>query len=57
MILFLNHNGMKLNLIQVLLSAYEDDRCLINEFKQAEKIILELIILSKENDLYYRLKK
>lgn len=48
---------MKLNLIQVLLSAYEDDRCLINEFKQAEKIILELIILSKENDLYYRLKK
>ncbi len=57
LVLFPNHKGIKLNLIQVLLSAYEDDKFLINELKQAKKIILELITMSKENDLYTRLKK
>lgn len=55
--LFPNHKGIKLNLIQVLLSAYEDDKFLINELKQAKRMILELITISKDNDLYSRLKK
>jgi len=55
--LFPNHNGIKLNLIQVLLSAYEDDKFQIEELKRAKKIILELITIPKENELYSRLKK
>ncbi|NQY89985.1 MAG: response regulator [Colwellia sp.] len=57
LVLFPNHKGIKLNLIQVLLSAYEDDKFMINELKKAKKLILELITISKENDLYARLKK
>jgi CheY-like chemotaxis protein/Flp pilus assembly protein TadD len=55
--LFPNHKGIKLNLIQVLLSAYENDKFMIDELKRAKKMILELITLSKEHDLYARLKK
>jgi DNA-binding NarL/FixJ family response regulator len=57
LLLFPNHKGIKLNLLQVLLSAYEDDKFLIDELKRAKKIILELITIPKENDLYTRLKK
>ena len=57
LLLFPNHKGIKLNLLQVLLSAYEDDKFLIDELKRAKKIILELITIPKENDLYGRLKK
>ena len=57
LVLFPNHKGIKLNLIQVLLSAYEDDKFMIDEFKRAKKMILELITLSKEHELYARLKK
>lgn len=57
LILFPNHKGIKLNLIQALLSTYEDDKFMIDEFKQAKKMILELITISKEHELYARLKK
>ena len=57
LVLFPNHNGIKLNLIQVLLSAYEENKFMIDELKQAKKMILELITISKENEQYERLKK
>ncbi|WP_114325714.1 response regulator [Candidatus Colwellia aromaticivorans] len=57
LVLFPNHKRIKLNLIQVLLSAYEDDKFMIDELKRAKKIILELITITKEHELYARLKK
>lgn len=57
LLMFPNHKGIKLNLIQVLLSCYEEDKFMINELKQAKKMILELITLNKEHELYDRLKK
>lgn len=57
LVLFPNHKGIKLNLIQVLLSSYEDDKFMIMELKRAKNMILELITLSKEHVLYGRLKK
>lgn len=57
LILFPNHEGIKLNLVQVLLSAYEEDKFMYDELKLAKKMILELITMPKENDLYIRLKK
>jgi tetratricopeptide (TPR) repeat protein len=57
LLLFPNHKGIKLNLIQVLLSAYENDKFMIDEFKQAKKMILELITIPKKHELYTRLKK
>jgi tetratricopeptide (TPR) repeat protein len=55
--LFPNHKGIKLNLIQILLCAYEDDKFMIDELKQAKKMILELITVSREDELYVRVKK
>ena len=57
LLLFPHHKGIKLNLIQVLLCAYEDDKFMIDELKQAKRMILELINISKEDELYTRLKK
>lgn len=57
LVLYPNHNGIKLNLIQVLLSSYENDKFMYGELKQAKKMILELITMSKDNELYGRLKK
>ncbi|MDX2368888.1 MAG: response regulator [Colwellia sp.] len=57
LILFPNHKGIKLNLIQVLLSAHENDEFTIDGLKRAKKMILELITISKEHELYARLKK
>ena len=57
LMLFPNHKGIKLNLIQVLLGSYENDRFMINELKRAKNLILELITISKEHELYDRLKK
>lgn len=57
LILFPNHKGIKLNLVQVLLTTYEDNRFMINELKEAKKLILEMISISKEHELYTRLKK
>jgi len=57
LVLFPNHKGIKLNLIQVLLSAYENDRFMIDGLKRAKKIILELITLPKGHELYTRFKK
>lgn len=55
--LFPNHKGIKLNLIQVLLATYENDKFMFDELKQAKKMILELISMSKDDDLYPRMKK
>jgi len=55
--LFPNHKAIKLNLIQVLLTAYEEDKFMHDEFKQAKKIILEIITMPKNDTLYSRLKK
>ena len=55
--LFPNHEGIKLNLVQVLLKSYEHDRFMIKELKEAKRIILELITIGKDNESYFRLKK
>lgn len=57
LILFPNHKNIKLNLIQVLLGSYENDKFMINELKRAKSLILELISIPKEDELYVRLKK
>jgi tetratricopeptide (TPR) repeat protein len=57
LVLFPNHNGIKLNLLQALLTAYDNDKFMIDEFKQAKKMILELIPIPKDNDSNTRLKK
>jgi len=55
--LFPNHIGIKLNLLQVLLGTYQDDKFKDAELKHAKKIILELINISKDNEEYLRFKK
>lgn len=55
--LFPNHNGIKLNLLQVLLATYENDKFKNEVQKQAKKIILELISMTKDNDDYPRFQK
>ena len=57
LVLFPNHKGIKLNLVQALLSTYEHDKFMFAELKRAKKIILELITMDKEDILYSRLKK
>ncbi len=57
LLLFPNHNGIKLNLLQALLSSYENNNLRTNELKQAKRIILELISISKNNEEYARFKK
>lgn len=51
--LFPNHEGIKLNLVQVLLKSYEHDRFMIKELKQAKEIILELITIDKDLSLIH----
>ena len=55
--LFPHHNGIKLNLLQILLGAYENNKLRINELQQAKKIILGLINLEKDSDDYTRFRK
>ena len=55
--LFPNHIGIKLNLLQVLLGTYQDDKFRDAELKHAKKIILELINISKDDEEYLRFKK
>ena len=55
--LFPNHNGIKLNLLQVLLGTYENDKLRITEFKQAKKILIGLINVIKSRDEDYRFRK
>ena len=55
--LFPNHNGIKLNLLQILLGTYENDKQRIKELKHAKKIILGLINTSKSNEEYSRFQK
>lgn len=55
--LFPNHHGIKLNLLQVLLTIYEKNPYREREREQAKKIILELINISKDSDEYERFRK
>jgi DNA-binding response OmpR family regulator len=55
--LFPNHNGIKLNLLQILLGTYENDKNRVNELKQAKKLILGLMSISKNNEEYLRFRK
>lgn len=55
--LFPNHNGIKLNLLQVLLSIFETNKSRSEELTQAKKLILELITIPKNTDDYARFKK
>lgn len=55
--LFPNHNGIKLNLLQILLGTYESDKMRVKELKLAKKIILGLINIPKSNEEYLRFKK
>lgn len=55
--LFPHHIGIKLNLLQVLLATYQNDNLREHELKQAKKIILELITISKDSEEYTRFQK
>jgi len=57
LLLLPDHNGIKLNLLQVLLSAYEANNSKTHELKSAKKIILELISIPKNDEEYVRFKK
>jgi len=57
LVLFPNHTGIKLNLLQVLLTIYESNKLRVEELKRAKKIILDLINISKNNEDYLRFKK
>ncbi len=57
LVLFPNHNGIKLNLLQVLLTTYENNELRVDELKQTKRIILELINISKGSEDYFRFKK
>jgi len=52
-----NHNGIKLNLLQVLLTSYENNKLKVNELKNAKKIMLDLINIPKNNEENIRFKK
>jgi len=55
--IFPHHKGIKLNLMQVLLCTYDNDKLDNDELKQVKKMILQLITFSKEHELYTRLNK
>ncbi len=55
--LFPDHNSIKLNLLQVLLAVYENNHLKVEELRQAKKITLELLNISKNNEDYFRFKK
>ena len=57
LLLFPNHAGIKLNLLQVLLTAYENDNAKADELKQAKRIVLELLNIPKNNEEYNRFRK
>lgn len=57
LLLFPNHNGIKLNLLHILLGTYESDKLRVKELQQAKKIILGLINLEKDSDDYARFRK
>jgi DNA-binding response OmpR family regulator len=57
LLLFPNHHGIKLNLLHILLGTYENDNLREKELKQAKRIILELISLSKGTEEYIRFQK
>lgn len=57
LLLFPNHNVIKLNLLQVLLATFENDKLRVGELTLAKKIILELINISKNNEDYSRFRK
>ncbi len=57
LLIFPNHRGIKLNLLQVLLASYEKDKFKTEDLTQAKKIILEMLSVSKDDEIYSRFKK
>ncbi|OUR60006.1 response regulator [Colwellia sp. 39_35_sub15_T18] len=57
LLIFPNHSGIKLNLLQVLLTSYEKDKFKSEDLTQAKRIILDMLSVSKDNEIYSRLKK
>ena len=57
LLIFPNHIGIKLNLLQVLLTSYQEDKFKIDDLRQAKKITLEMLSLDKDNETYTRFKK
>lgn len=57
LILYPNHIGIQLNLLQVLLEAYEEDKFKVKELQQAKKIILDLLNKKIDNEASLRFKK
>ncbi len=57
LLIFPNHIGIKLNLLQVLLTYYQEDKFKIDDLRQAKKITLEMLSLDKDNETYTRFKK
>lgn len=57
LLIFPNHMGIKLNLIQVLLAAYEKDNEHAETLQQAKKMIISLLNITKENEHYVRFKR
>jgi len=57
LVLYPNHIGIQLNLLQVLLEAYEEDKFRIKDIQQAKKIILELLNKKLDTDTNSRFRK
>lgn len=57
LLIFPNHSGIKLNLLQVLLTSYEKDNFNAEDLTQAKKIILDMLNVGKEDEVYIRFKK
>ena len=57
LVIFPNHKAIKLNLLQVLLAAYEEDNYRLDNFSTAKKLILELLTISRNEEGYRRFKK
>ena len=55
--LYPNHIGIQLNLLQVLLEAYEEDKFRIKDFQQAKKLILEILNRNLDDEASLRFKK
>jgi len=57
LLIFPNHTSIKLNLLQVLLTSYEEDKLNTEAIIKAKKIILEMLSLNKGDTAYSRFKK
>lgn len=57
LILFPNHVGIRLNLLQILLTSLEEDKLQTDKLDKAKKLILDMLNIPKENESYERFKK